>query len=1026
MVGGSWVDCWYTPYIYPHPLDVDSVTPTLSSISSSTGNDGTGPTLETLTGTNLGGTTCLVFVSGSGVTVTSPTCVNATTITANFTIASNAPPGVRAVTATIDGGAPTNALDFTVIDATPPVPGGGGTITTSGITTTNITLNWTKATDNITPQNQLQYEVCRSLSNNVTTINQCEAATIIQSFTTDIATVNATGLVPGTTYYFNVVVKDVAGNKAIYNPVNGTTTSTSNPTPGTGPTISNITTFSFKATWGAATGGTPPYDYILYRSFSNNLDTVANTLANGVPVCSGTGILTCDAIGLTPNSTYYANVLVRDSVGNASMYTTAMAVLLASTLASAGKTQGWCQDGNYTVTIPGNSQGSPNKYQRSFPQCTVTVYVAGTVQLASIYSDATGTTKANPFTSATSGQWFFYANNGRYDVKFSGSGIASPFTLGDNSIFDERSTIGYNVKTYGATGLGVVSDDTAFTNAIIAARADSKALYIPAGTYRLTSSPFNFINNGNQNDSGFTVNCETTNDRWDSGIYTTRIDYRGTGQLFSFTATGNNNLSSITFNGCQFDGRNIAPGSNVDGILMSAATGNRVNGIRFNNTAFTNFPRYMMFLNGTVFDITVNGSTLENPFNAGNDLFHVESSVAGQITFNDSWLAQYATGKWAINCGRTVALPTNGCSDIRIKGGSIINGEATNDASHGGNGVWSYGFVSIDDVHGEDACECAGHTHTIGLRVTGSSAPQIKPSTWSFWGRGIEIGNSGYEIGGSALTTTESVGTTIEGNVGFNNNCVTCADIYVVGGSGVRSGTHIDVNTSLTSGGGNFGTASGEPNIVIDTVGNATNANNVFRITRTSVSGGYPSIGSPSTGGSLFFDNVNGRVAVGNGSFAPTLKFNVQAGTNDGIRGVDNSNGNTAWQIINDGTRFGAFEMFNANTGTITTHISGNSAGSSYIPTMLQVTGLNFVLSETGANNAIIGSLSNVTLAAGTCLYIRLAHTLQAGANTFNFNSGGAAAIKSSRSLGNIGTPYSVGGVPHLCYDGTQWLDMSQ
>lgn len=102
------------------------------------------------------------------------------------------------------------------IDPTPPVPGNSGTITAASVTTTTLTLNWTAATDAITPQSALQYEICRSTSNNVTSVAQCEAATVIQAFTANIITLPVTSLTCGTTYYFNVVVRDAALNKAAY------------------------------------------------------------------------------------------------------------------------------------------------------------------------------------------------------------------------------------------------------------------------------------------------------------------------------------------------------------------------------------------------------------------------------------------------------------------------------------------------------------------------------------------------------------------------------------------------------------------------------------------------------------------------------------------------------------------------------------------------------------------------------------------------------------------------------------------
>lgn len=104
-------------------------------------------------------------------------------------------------------------------------------------------------------------------------------------------------------------------------------------------------------------------------------------------------------------------------------------------------------------------------------------------------------------------------------------------------------------------------------------------------------------------------------------------------------------------------------------------------------------------------------------------------------------------------------------------------------------------------------------------------------------------------------------------------------------------------------------------------------------------------------------------------------------------------------------------------TGTLTQGTGGFTSG--------VVT--NYIATETGANNAIAGTLTGVTLAAGLQVVIKLAHTLQAGANTFNLNAGGAVAIKSHfNSANNLGTAYAATGVITVLYDGTSWLDMSE
>lgn len=91
-------------------------------------------------------------------------------------------------------------------------------------------------------------------------------------------------------------------------------------------------------------------------------------------------------------------------------------------------------------------------------------------------------------------------------------------------------------------------------------------------------------------------------------------------------------------------------------------------------------------------------------------------------------------------------------------------------------------------------------------------------------------------------------------------------------------------------------------------------------------------------------------------------------------------------------------------------------------------TGPNYIASETGANNAIVGTFSGApSLVAGLLVYILLAHTLQAGANTFAYGGGAAKNIKSHLAVANnIATAYAVGSIVSLIYDGTSWQDLSQ
>ena len=73
--------------------------------------------------------------------------------------------------------------------------------------------------------------------------------------------------------------------------------------------------------------------------------------------------------------------------------------------------------------------GSSVKAQCSYPGATVTVYETGTLTLATLTSSSDCTTpKSNPFTANSVGYYDFCTAVGTYDLRFSGSGIAVPWT----------------------------------------------------------------------------------------------------------------------------------------------------------------------------------------------------------------------------------------------------------------------------------------------------------------------------------------------------------------------------------------------------------------------------------------------------------------------------------------------------------------------------------------------------------------------------------------------------------------------
>ncbi len=125
---------------------------------------------------------------------------------------------------------------------------------------------------------------------------------------------------------------------------------------------------------------------------------------------------------------------------------------------------------------------------------------------APLFSDNAGTTKANPFTASTTGYWFYYANDGTYDVKMSGGGIPVPFTWGAISTIDPVATAYQlpapgsipttiqnklnsfyeGVADFGADNTNI-SDSTAAIQAAVTAGAAARICpHFIGGTYRLT------------------------------------------------------------------------------------------------------------------------------------------------------------------------------------------------------------------------------------------------------------------------------------------------------------------------------------------------------------------------------------------------------------------------------------------------------------------------------------------------------------------------------------------------------------
>ncbi|WP_170932676.1 bacterial Ig-like domain-containing protein [Desulfosporosinus sp. FKB] len=110
-------------------------------------------------------------------------------------------------------------------DVTNPTAGNSGTIIPSNATSSSVDLSWAAGSDNVTAAANLQYKVIYSTSNNLGTVTNAEAnGTVAQDWSANLTDKQVTGLSAGTTYYFNVLIKDEAGNESVYTTATQVTT----------------------------------------------------------------------------------------------------------------------------------------------------------------------------------------------------------------------------------------------------------------------------------------------------------------------------------------------------------------------------------------------------------------------------------------------------------------------------------------------------------------------------------------------------------------------------------------------------------------------------------------------------------------------------------------------------------------------------------------------------------------------------------------------------------------------------------
>lgn len=192
-----------------------------------------------------------------------------------------------------------------LVNAVAPTPGDGNSTISVHSYARSVSLTWILALDDVTRQGRLQYRVLQSDSADTMdspseiAANIGSTVEIVEDYTFNIGTYTVTGLAPETTYYFNIMVKDAAGNEAVYTTVQATTDAV----PGdVTMTMATAVENSITLNWTGLGAGNRVE--ILWDSYGST--TAADATAFTATV------------GLAANTEYYFTLIVHDADDNVS------------------------------------------------------------------------------------------------------------------------------------------------------------------------------------------------------------------------------------------------------------------------------------------------------------------------------------------------------------------------------------------------------------------------------------------------------------------------------------------------------------------------------------------------------------------------------------------------------------------------------------------------------------------------------------------------------------------------------------
>jgi hypothetical protein len=344
--------------------------------------------------------------------------------------------------------------------------------------------------------------------------------------------------------------------------------------------------------------------------------------------------------------------------------------------------------------------------------------------------------------------------------------------------------------------------------------------------------------------------------------------------------------------------------------------------------------------------------------------------------------------------------------------------------------TWAYKVVALSGSGaslGSTPASAAGSTTTGNATETSANYNVI---TWA-----AVAGAVSYDVyrttAGTTPSTTGKIGNvlaTVVKNTGLQPSTYSLNDTALAG-DGTTAPTANTTGILYAPVLGNYLVLTTPVNVVVTPKGTAGATSYSYKVVaRSAVGTTAASTAGSTTTGNATLSTTNFNAVTWNavpGAVSYDVYRTVGAATQGLIANVLSS----AALLLNDTGIAG--DSSTAPTVNTTGGIQASGGVTSNAGATVLAKAPNFISSETGSNNAIAGALVDsagvaVPLAAGLRVVQVLAHTLQAGANAYVFNTVSKSIKKHTNAATDLSIAYAATGIIDMTYDGTQWLDMSQ